>query len=407
MENARGDKRAREGDFRKFVILQHVMSHPGGVSRKDIISHVQEVLEDESPVSERTIARDLDALVEEGMLSNRRSGYTIGDQCIRPISLSSSEVFELLTALDRYQGVCSRPDQLALAKEKLLACVLGQRVVAEVSRAKRLASVRIVKGRPSVPDADTADKVDRLEAAAWDCRVVRFRYLSKSAGTRGRAFKQARGAGSLDAILEEASAADFLDVIPKQSREVNPLGVVYYWVHDAWYLAAQAGPEKEIKHFRVDRMEDLEVLDATFQYPEDFSLAEHLAPCWGVLKGPLTRVKIRFYDDFNVISRVMRETAHRRKRSITWEKDGSIIYEDEVAGIHEIRTWVRGFGSSAEVLEPAELRESLIKVCFLTLQRYGISTPKMASAKVPVVQGWEDVNRMGRPEEAAPASEEV
>lgn len=125
------------------------------------------------------------------------------------------------------------------------------------------------------------------------------------------------------------------------------------------------------------------------------------------MKGPLTRVKIRFYDDFNVISRVMRETAHRRKRSITREKDGSIIYEDEVAGIHEIRTWVRGFGSSAEVLEPAELRESLIKVCFLTLQRYGISTPKMASAKVPVVPGWEDVSRMGRPEEAAPASEEV
>lgn len=401
MVNARGDKRAREGDYRRFVIVKHVMSHPRGVARRDIIAHVRDVLEDES-ISDRTIARDLDALVEEGMLSCSKAGYTMGDQCIRPINLSSSEVFELLTALDRYKGVCSRPDKLAMAKEKLLACVLGRRVASEVNRARNLETVRLVKGRPAVPDADIADKVDRLEAAAWGCRVVRFTYPVKGATVKNGANKQPSKTGSSDVVTEQPAKADYAGVAPgqsaeegppeglprqpgqaealhavlRQSREANPLGVVYYWVHDAWYLVGQEGSTKEIKHFRVDRMEDLQVLDEAFQFPENFSLTEHLAPCWGVLKHPLTKVKIRFYDEFNVITRVMRETAHRRSRRITREEDGSIMYEDEVAGIQEIRTWVRSFGSSAEVLEPAELRKSLIEVCFMTLERYGISRPK-------------------------------
>ncbi|MGH7929201.1 MAG: WYL domain-containing protein [Candidatus Binatia bacterium] len=36
-------------------------------------------------------------------------------------------------------------------------------------------------------------------------------------------------------------------------------------------------------------------------------------------------------------------------------KDGSLEMSFEVAGTKEIRTWIKGFGSLAKVLEPASL----------------------------------------------------
>ena len=53
------------------------------------------------------------------------------------------------------------------------------------------------------------------------------------------------------------------------------LGVVCY--SGAWYLVAWCRLRKDVRHFRVDRIQTLTLLDELFPVRADFSLAKHLA----------------------------------------------------------------------------------------------------------------------------------
>ncbi len=143
-------------------------------------------------------------------------------------------------------------------------------------------------------------------------------------------------------------------------RSIDPLGLVYCWTTGAWYLVAYSLPQKDYRNFRVGRILSYQELGAADSY-ETFSLKDYLAPAWGVqVAETIYEVKIRFYDDYNVHSRVRRETQGRSFAKLEKEPSGTLLYTDLVAGLKEIRVWVRSFGASAEVLEPEKLRKELI-----------------------------------------------
>jgi hypothetical protein len=53
------------------------------------------------------------------------------------------------------------------------------------------------------------------------------------------------------------------------------------------------------------------------------------------------------------------------------QKDGSIIFETEVAGTEEIKFWVMSWGSNALVLESGSLREEIRAESEALLGKYG------------------------------------
>jgi predicted DNA-binding transcriptional regulator YafY len=53
------------------------------------------------------------------------------------------------------------------------------------------------------------------------------------------------------------------------------------------------------------------------------------------------------------------------------QKDGSIIFEAEVAGTDEIKFWVMSWGVKAMVLEPDSLREEIVAESEALLEKYG------------------------------------
>jgi predicted DNA-binding transcriptional regulator YafY len=53
------------------------------------------------------------------------------------------------------------------------------------------------------------------------------------------------------------------------------------------------------------------------------------------------------------------------------QKDGSIIFETEVAGTEEIKFWVMSWGSNTLVLEPGSLREEIRAESEALLGKYG------------------------------------
>jgi predicted DNA-binding transcriptional regulator YafY len=124
----------------------------------------------------------------------------------------------------------------------------------------------------------------------------------------------------------------------------------------------------EVRVFALDRIKMLHQTKKDFEVPEDFDVEEFVRPSFGIFQGPSTRVKIRFSPE---VAGYVKESIWHESQKITDEKDGSILFEAEVAGTDEIRFWVMGWGSHAEVLEPEALREQFLAEAKILLGRYG------------------------------------
>ncbi len=83
-------------------------------------------------------------------------------------------------------------------------------------------------------------------------------------------------------------------------------------------------------------------------------------------------VKIKFqYLNANLENRIKNETRHRKYGNIVISEDHSYcIYTDKVTSIDSFRRWLRGFGASAIVLEPASLAKKMEESIDKMLSQY-------------------------------------
>jgi predicted DNA-binding transcriptional regulator YafY len=84
--------------------------------------------------------------------------------------------------------------------------------------------------------------------------------------------------------------------------------------------------------------------------------------------GEKFRLKVRFWGDS---ARFVRETHFHPTQEIIDPGDGTIVFTAEVCGIRALMRWVLTFGGEAEVLEPLELRERVVKALRAGVERYG------------------------------------
>jgi WYL domain len=68
------------------------------------------------------------------------------------------------------------------------------------------------------------------------------------------------------------------------------------------------------------------------------------------------------------------KTTRHESQQMHVQDDGSIIFEAEVAGTDEIRFWIMTWGSEAEVLSPASLREEIRTETEMMASRYEVNT---------------------------------
>ena len=170
-----------------------------------------------------------------------------------------------------------------------------------------------------------AELYDGLQVAIEDRREVRLLYRS-----------------------EGAAAAT--------ARPVHPYGVAYH--RGTLYLVAMDPARGEIRHYKLDRIEEAEPLAGRFPRPEGFDLASHLATAFGVYRdGEPTVVRVRFGP---TAARYVQEARRHGSQKFTPLADGSVLAEYTVSGTEEIKRWVLGFGAKAEVLEPGTLRREVL-----------------------------------------------
>jgi len=148
------------------------------------------------------------------------------------------------------------------------------------------------------------------------------------------------------------------------------LSNIWKFCNGTWYLVARRDDNGETVVCHGERIRSMVKLNEVFAYPEDFSMSEYLRNRWGMDMSPPEVVRVRFYNDANVVEKVLREFLARGLPRPKELPGGHLEYYGEILGIHNFSKWVLSFGSSAEVLEPLWLREEMIQIAMKWDQLY-------------------------------------
>ncbi|ACV63740.1 hypothetical protein Dtox_2986 [Desulfofarcimen acetoxidans DSM 771] len=160
-----------------------------------------------------------------------------------------------------------------------------------------------------------------------------------------------------------------VEVIYRGRRaRLKPLGVIYHWRRGLWYVIAFGGRAqgKVPLVFRLDRMEKAEQLDRDFAMPGEEEVSQLLSRYWGVSGDKTFQVEVRFRNtswDTNAVERMICEMNYRKSYydgcQVKLYPDGSAILRDEITGLSEFKSWLRGYGDVVEVISPLWLQESV------------------------------------------------
>ncbi len=125
--------------------------------------------------------------------------------------------------------------------------------------------------------------------------------------------------------------------------------------HDS-YVIAYCHVRKEIRTFKMARIERAELTDRPYTVPADFDAGKFFSSSWRVIAGGAAR-KVRLKTADPEIMRLMEETLWHQSQVLEMQKDGSMIMTLKVTPTIDFLSWILGWGEYVEVLEPRELRE--------------------------------------------------
>lgn len=208
----------------------------------------------------------------------------------------------LMSALDKITGVLSR-DALALLE--------GMR---------ETIGVRMVGAKLQLP---AGDFVPRIQQALVDRRRLRMAYHSFAQNELTR-------------------------------RSVDPYHLEYY--NGGLYLVGFCHLRGDVRIFAVERMRELTIERTRFEPPSGFDARKYLENALGILRGELVTVRIVFA---KALAPYIRERAWHPTQKLRDLPDGALEMTMRVADTLEVRRWILGYGTQAEVIEPASLREAI------------------------------------------------
>jgi predicted DNA-binding transcriptional regulator YafY len=164
-------------------------------------------------------------------------------------------------------------------------------------------------------------------------------------------------ASLIDAVLHQRQAR--IAYYSFQSRRtktytLDPYRLVYY--RGGLYLYARAHEYGEVRTFAVERVQKIEVLDAGFEIPGDFSPSEYARSAFGISGGRPETVELVFSPE---MAGYIRERTWHESQALEDAPDGSVRLVMEVAPGFELKAWIKGFLPHVKVVRPASLREEI------------------------------------------------
>mgnify|MGYP000927936309 FL=1 len=310
---------------RQLIIIEMLSQEKRGLTACDI---QKQFLVEGINVSTRMIKRDMDTLSEAHLpvyeeKEGQKVRYAINKYTLENVAFTANEVLGLYFLRELIKPV----KNVQLAD---YAYALVDRIIQFIRPIKRsyidqIKDVLKVDSGYIVPDVKTDTNLLRsLEEAAKNRVSIKLKYYSYSS-----------------------------DKVSK--RLVDPYLV--YFRDGSYYLVGYCHTDKAIREFKLSRIYDFKKTKQSFKYIEDFSFEEYRRHSFDRLRGDgCYNVKVRFTGE---AARMVNEYDRDRADKIETLGDGDILFVKEVSTLDEIKRWILGFGRSARVLEPAELRSDI------------------------------------------------
>lgn len=321
--------------IRRLVLLRTLEARRHGVCLKEMAHEMR--------VTERTIRRDFDLLrvlgfrlVEEEHGEHRQKVYRLAESArMPPLIFNWDEAAVLYLARQFLEPLTGTAFWHAAdrAMQKIRA-TLNERSLDYLSRFPRLFHWT----KWGVANyAAKAGIIDALMVAIEDCAATTIRYQSQD------------------------------DDEPTQ-RRIHPYAFRRHTKNGALYLVAFAPEHGAVRHYKVNRVEDVQVGTVKFQRPADFDADRDLAGSFGVYDGD---------DDVTVVvefkkpaARYVAETPWHASQKLEDGPDGRLRATFRLSSTVEVKSWVLGFGANAVVLEPESLRSEIAAELARLLDEY-------------------------------------
>jgi len=270
-------------------------------------------------VTERSIYRDIISLSEANVPIYYDNGYKLAsDNFLPPLNFTFDEYASLKLALES-SPLAGSPKHKQILK-RIRAKVEGS-LSQQVKDRRRTAvdtthiDIAVAQGRK---------KAERfygvIEEAISDNRRLKITYES------------------IDSGISE--------------RIVEPYFIIFR--RRAFYFVAFCRLRKDFRTFRLDRVDDVHLLDEYFARQSGISPRDYFEGSWEVFNGDPAEVVVRFTGK---AARVVAASTHHPNETIESLESGDIMYTVTVNGLDEIQRWILGFGAEAEVIAPPELRK--------------------------------------------------
>lgn len=133
-----------------------------------------------------------------------------------------------------------------------------------------------------------------------------------------------------------------------EQRQVNPYALVHR--HGWWYLVGYCHLRQALRTFRLDRIQDMDLLDQDFQPPDDFNVHEYLARAFSDM--PMVRARLRF-----VPEAIHLASGLPGYESSQEQPDGGLEVVLTAPNLQWMASFVLSFTAWVTVLDPPELRE--------------------------------------------------
>jgi predicted DNA-binding transcriptional regulator YafY len=203
-------------------------------------------------------------------------------------------------------------------------------------------------------------------------------HLERAANrVQGRSVDQPQ-VGVLETIAEGWATNHKVRVLYRSPRsgEVRPRVIAPYLLEPTavgLYVIGHDDWARDIRTFKLERLEHAEILDEPYEVPADFNPEAYLATSWGIMTSQeMFEVVLRFSSA--AVSPV-RERCWHPTQAIEPLPDGGCLFRVRVSEPLEMQPWIRSWGAQVEVLSPDWLRERVADELRRASDRYWLAPP--------------------------------
>jgi proteasome accessory factor B len=285
-----------------------------------------EELAQELDVSRRTVYRDLNMLELAGIpfyFDRAKGSYSIHETYwLPPINLSLDEALSLIALAD----VSSDSTAAVPLLEKAVDAVrkIESRLPLGIRDAVgRMSQSIAVRRTPQARHVQLEPIYETARAAAAARQTVHGRYISFTERKQIRA-------------------------------TIDPYWLVFH--ERAWYLVGRSHEHQEIRTYKLGRFAELTTTSERFKAPTT-TLDDYLGNAWRFIpEGREYDVELKFLP---LVAANVAEVHWHKTQKVTWQDDGSVLFNVHVDGLNEIAWWILGYGDQVEVLAPKALRDKV------------------------------------------------